>query len=83
MTTTRIEKDSLGEIEVRDDVYWGAQTERARRNFPVSGLVFQRRFLAAKSGLPKLMAEHDHWLCAAPLFFHLKITASERLYLQE
>jgi fumarate hydratase class II len=47
MTGMRTEKDSLGEIDVRDDVYWGAQTERARRNFPVSGLVFQRRFLAA------------------------------------
>jgi fumarate hydratase class II len=47
MSGTRIEKDSLGEIDVRDDVYWGAQTERARRNFPVSGLTFQRRFIAA------------------------------------
>jgi fumarate hydratase class II len=47
MTDSRIEKDSLGEIEVPSDVYWGAQTERARRNFPVSGLRFQRRFIAA------------------------------------
>ena len=38
MTDTRIEKDSLGEIEVPTDAYYGAQTERARRNFPVSGL---------------------------------------------
>jgi fumarate hydratase class II len=47
MKASRIEKDSLGEIEVAGDAYWGAQTERARRNFPVSGLVFQRRFVAA------------------------------------
>jgi fumarate hydratase class II len=47
MVSHRIEKDSLGEIEVPGEVYWGAQTERARRNFPVSGLVFQRRFIAA------------------------------------
>ena len=47
MSRTRIEKDSLGEIEVPSDVYWGAQTERARRNFPVSGLRFQRRFIKA------------------------------------
>ena len=47
MTGNRMEKDSLGEIEVAGEVYWGAQTERARRNFPVSGLVFQRRFIAA------------------------------------
>lgn len=47
MSAHRMEKDSLGEIEVAAEVYWGAQTERARRNFPVSGLVFQRRFIAA------------------------------------
>lgn len=35
--TTRIEKDSLGEVEVPGDVYWGAQTERSRRNFQISG----------------------------------------------
>ncbi|WP_108671943.1 class II fumarate hydratase [Peribacillus acanthi] len=32
---TRIEKDSLGEIEVQEDKYWGAQTERSRRNFVI------------------------------------------------
>ena len=47
MAASRMEKDSLGEIEVAGEVYWGAQTERARRNFPVSGLTFQRRFIAA------------------------------------
>ncbi len=33
MTATRIESDSLGEIEVPADAYWGAQTERSRHNF--------------------------------------------------
>ena len=33
MLMTRIEKDSLGEVEVSESVYWGAQTERARLNF--------------------------------------------------
>ncbi len=47
MTTTRVEKDSLGEIDVPAGAYWGAQTERARRNFPVSGLTFPPRFIAA------------------------------------
>ncbi len=47
MSDTRIEKDSLGEIEVPRGAYYGAQTERARRNFPVSGLTFPRRFIAA------------------------------------
>jgi fumarate hydratase class II len=47
MSDTRIEKDSLGEIEVPTAVYYGAQTERARRNFPVSGLRMPRRFVRA------------------------------------
>jgi fumarate hydratase class II len=47
MTDTRVEKDSLGEVEVPASSYYGAQTERARRNFPVSGLTFPRRFIAA------------------------------------
>jgi fumarate hydratase class II len=51
----RIERDSLGEVEVPGGTYYGAQTERARRNFPVSGLRFPRRFLSAL-GLIKLHA---------------------------
>ena len=31
----RIEHDSMGEMEVPADRYWGAQTERSRRNFPI------------------------------------------------
>ena len=31
----RIEKDTLGEVEVPKDVYWGAQTERSRANFKI------------------------------------------------
>ena len=33
----RKEKDSLGTVEVPEDKYWGAQTERSRQNFPVGG----------------------------------------------
>ena len=47
MNDTRIEKDSLGPVEVPAGAYYGAQTERARQNFPVSGIRFPRRFLAA------------------------------------
>ncbi|MEJ2084569.1 MAG: class II fumarate hydratase [Acidobacteriota bacterium] len=47
MADTRTEKDSLGEVEVPASAYYGAQTERARQNFPVSGLRFPRRFIAA------------------------------------
>ena len=31
----RIESDSMGQIAVPADKYWGAQTERSRRNFPI------------------------------------------------
>lgn len=37
MAQTRVEKDSLGEIAVPKDVYWGAQTARALENYPISG----------------------------------------------
>src|SRR6185369_13812638 len=35
---TRIERDTLGEMEVPAEVYYGAQTARAVHNFPISGL---------------------------------------------
>ena len=47
MSDTRTERDSLGEVEVPSSSYYGAQTERARQNFPVSGIRFPRRFIAA------------------------------------
>jgi fumarate hydratase class II len=45
--TTRKEKDSMGEMEVPGDAYYGATTQRAVLNFPVSGLRFPRRFVRA------------------------------------
>ncbi|MEO1085721.1 MAG: class II fumarate hydratase [Acidobacteriota bacterium] len=44
---TRTETDSLGDIQVPANAYYGAQTERAVRNFPISGLRFPHRFIAA------------------------------------
>ena len=44
---TRIERDSMGEIEVPADAYYGASTRRAEVNFPISGLRFPRAFIAA------------------------------------
>jgi fumarate hydratase class II len=37
MTTFRIEKDSMGEVQVPAQAYYGAQTQRAVENFPISG----------------------------------------------
>lgn len=44
---TRIEKDSFGEVRVAKEALWGAQTERAIENFPVSGLTFPGPFIQA------------------------------------
>jgi fumarate hydratase class II len=41
----RVEVDSLGEVEVAADAYYGAQTQRAVENFPVSGLRPYRAFI--------------------------------------
>jgi fumarate hydratase class II len=43
----RIERDSMGELEVPGDARWGAQTQRAVNNFPISGFVMPREFIRA------------------------------------
>lgn len=45
MSTYRIEKDSMGEVKVPVNAYWGAQTQRAIENFPVSGIRFPDVFI--------------------------------------
>lgn len=47
MSEFRVEKDSMGEIKVPKEAYYGAQTQRAHDNFPVSGIRFSREFIAA------------------------------------
>jgi fumarate hydratase class II len=46
-TAVRIERDTMGEMQVPADAYFAAQTARAIANFPISGLRFPRRFIAA------------------------------------
>jgi len=43
----RIEKDSMGELQVPADALYGAQTQRAVNNFPISGLCMPREFIRA------------------------------------
>jgi fumarate hydratase class II len=43
----RIEHDSMGELKVPADALWGAQTQRAVQNFPISGLAMPRAFIRA------------------------------------
>ncbi|HEY2037919.1 MAG TPA: class II fumarate hydratase [Steroidobacteraceae bacterium] len=43
----RTERDSMGELQVPADALWGAQTQRAVQNFPISGLPMPRAFIGA------------------------------------
>lgn len=43
----RIEKDSMGDVQVPRDAYYGASTQRAVDNFPISGLTIGRRLIWA------------------------------------
>jgi fumarate hydratase class II len=54
-SATRIERDSMGEMEVPADALYGASTQRAVLNFPISGTPMPRRFLRALA-LVKLAA---------------------------
>lgn len=55
--THRIEKDSLGTMEVPATAYYGAQTRRAELNFPISDLRLNRRFLRALAQIKRAAAE--------------------------
>jgi fumarate hydratase, class II len=46
-TEFRTERDSMGEVRVPRAAYYGAQTQRAVENFPISGIGFPRRFVRA------------------------------------
>jgi fumarate hydratase class II len=52
----RISRDSLGEVRVPGDAYYGAQTERARHNFPISGLRLPARFIRAQGIIKRAAA---------------------------
>ena len=53
----RIEKDSLGEMRVPEEALYGAQTQRAVENFPISGQRFGRRFIEALGLVKKSAAQ--------------------------
>ena len=54
---TRTERDSMGEMEVPADALYGASTQRAVLNFPISGQRFPRRFIRAQGLIKKAAAE--------------------------
>jgi len=58
----RTERDSLGEVCVPAGAYWGAQTQRAVENFPISGITFSRRFVRALGVVKKAAARANREL---------------------
>ncbi|HLQ17288.1 MAG TPA: class II fumarate hydratase [Candidatus Eisenbacteria bacterium] len=54
---TRIEKDSMGEMEVPTGAYYGASTQRAVLNFPISGQPLPRRFIRALGMVKRAAAQ--------------------------
>jgi len=57
MADFRVEKDFMGEVRVPADAYYGAQTQRARDNFPISGIRFSRPFIRALGLIKRAAAE--------------------------
>ena len=54
--STRIEKDSMGPLEVPADAYYGVQTQRAVTNFPISGWPLPPRFIHAMGRIKRAAA---------------------------
>lgn len=63
----RIERDSLGDVAVPAAVLWGAQTQRAVENFPISGLCMGRSFIAALGQVKRACAKANMALGLLPL----------------
>lgn len=53
----RIEKDTMGEMKVPEDKYWGAQTQRSLENFKIGNEHFPREFIRAYGIIKQVAAE--------------------------
>ncbi|MFN4182832.1 MAG: lyase family protein, partial [bacterium] len=62
----RIERDSLGEVRVPQWAYWGAQTQRAMENFPVSGWKIPMPIIYSVTLIKRYAAEVNHYLGLLP-----------------
>ena len=61
----RIEKDSMGEMRVPADAHYGAQTERAVENFPISNLRFPTRVFSGPWALSNSRRPKRTWTSAS------------------
>ncbi len=59
---TRIERDSMGEMRVPINAYYGASTQRAVLNFPISDLRFPRQFIRALGQIKQAAAQTNEAL---------------------
>lgn len=66
MATTRVEKDTFGPIEVPADHYWGAQTERSKKNFKISGEKQPKEIINALAIVKRASAIINHRLGLLP-----------------
>ncbi len=57
MPKTRVVKDSMGEMEVPENAYYGASTMRAVQNFPISGIRFPRPLIRSLGLIKKVAAQ--------------------------
>lgn len=62
MCAYRIEKDSMGELQVPEDAAYGAQTQRAIENFPISGITMPVGFIRALGLVKQACANANHQL---------------------
>ena len=58
----RVEKDALGPVEVPEDKYYGAQTQRAAENFKIGSEIFPKEFIHAHALVKKAAARVNHAL---------------------
>jgi aspartate ammonia-lyase len=62
----RVERDPLGEVRVPEDAYYGAQTQRAVENFPISGMTVPAELVTATVQIKKAAAEANRDLDRLP-----------------
>jgi fumarate hydratase class II len=62
MSGFRTEKDSMGQLQVPEDAVYGAQTQRAVDNFPISGITLPAAFIQALGLVKQACANANHRL---------------------
>ena len=76
----RTERDSLGTVNVPRDALWGAETQRALENFPISGLAQYRAFVWSMAVIKRAAAEVNRDLgLLAPTLAEAIITSAQEV----